>query len=132
MEGDHQVRQVYMNVPHSANPKPSWYGESVGHYEGDTLVIDTIGLTTKSFVDNFRTPHTEKLHVVERWRLVDDGKKIEVHITVDDPDTYNQPWQATRQFRRVQVTLAGRGLRREQLNFGLFDYHIPQADKPDF
>src|ERR1700704_1180973 len=48
---DSQVRRVYLDVPHSANPKPSWYGESVGHYEGDTLVVDTIGLNTKTFVD---------------------------------------------------------------------------------
>ena len=67
-EGDRQARHIYMNVPHSANPKPSWYGESVGHYEGDTLVIDTIGMNNKTFVDNYRTPHTEKLHVVERWQ----------------------------------------------------------------
>jgi hypothetical protein len=132
VQGDHQVRHVYMDVPHSANPKPSWYGESVGHYEGDTLVIDTIGQSTKTFVDNFRTPHTEKLHVVERWRMVDDGKQIEVHITVDDPDTYNQPWQATRAFRRVQTTLQESACAENNLNFGLFDYHIPQADKPDF
>ena len=67
---DSQVRRVALNVPHSANPKPSWYGESVGHYEGDTLVVDTIGLSSKTFVDPYRTPHTEKLHVVERWRMV--------------------------------------------------------------
>jgi hypothetical protein len=65
---DHQVRWVYMDVPHSENLKPSWYGESVGHYEGDALVIDTIGQNDKSFVDNFRTPHTKKVHVVERWK----------------------------------------------------------------
>src|SRR5215471_4624153 len=59
MEGDHQVRHIYMDVPHSANPKPSWYGESVCHYEGDTLVIDTIGQSTKTFVDNIHTPNTE-------------------------------------------------------------------------
>ena len=53
---DQQVRHIYMNVPHSANPKPSWYGESVGHYEGDTLVVDTIGQNTKTFIDNYRTP----------------------------------------------------------------------------
>jgi len=46
---------------------------SVGHYEGDTLVIDTIGLNDKTVVDIYRTPHTEKLHVVERWRMVDGG-----------------------------------------------------------
>jgi hypothetical protein len=53
---DSQVRAVYLDVPHSANPTPSSYGESVGHYEGDTLVIDTIGLNAKTFVDNYRTP----------------------------------------------------------------------------
>jgi len=53
---DIQVRHVYLNVPHSRNPKPTWYGESVGRYEGDTLVVDTIGLSTKAFVDNYRTP----------------------------------------------------------------------------
>jgi hypothetical protein len=56
------------------NPKPSWYGESVGHYEGDTLVVDTIALNDKTFVDNYRTPHTDKLHVMERWKLTDGGK----------------------------------------------------------
>src|SRR5712672_834472 len=67
-DADSQVRRVYLDVPHSPNPKPTWYGESVGHYDGDTLVIDTIGLSSKTFVDAYRTPHTEKLHVVERWR----------------------------------------------------------------
>src|SRR6266704_6164270 len=57
---DQIVRHVYLNQRHSANPKPSWPGASVGHYEGDTLVVDTIGQTTKSFVDLFRTPHSDK------------------------------------------------------------------------
>src|SRR5438876_80733 len=76
--GDAQVRRVYLNVPHSENPQPTWYGESVGHYEGDTLVVDTIGMNDKTFVDNYRTPHTTKLHVVERWRVVEEGKTLEV------------------------------------------------------
>ena len=73
-----QFRHVYLDVPHSENPKPSWYGELVGHYEGDTLVIDTIGQNTRLPVDVYRTPHTERLHVVERWKVVDDGKMMEV------------------------------------------------------
>ena len=80
--GDHQVRRVYLDVPHSENPKPSWYGKSVGHYEGDTLVIDTIAQNDKTFVDNFRTPHTDRLHVVERWKLADNGQALEVSFTV--------------------------------------------------
>jgi len=72
---DQQVRHVYLDVPHSANPKPSWYGESVGHYEGEWLVVDTIGQNTSTFMDNFRTPHSDRLHVLERYHLVDGGTR---------------------------------------------------------
>jgi hypothetical protein len=70
---DHQFRQVRLNQPHPAPVTPSWYGDSVGHYEGDTLVVDTIGIKVGRFsmVDWFGTPFTEALHVVERYRLLD-------------------------------------------------------------
>src|SRR6516165_7886328 len=70
---DHQVRYVRMNVPHRVPVTPSWYGDSVGHYEGDTLVIDTIGVKLGPFamVDFYWTPYTQALHVVERYRLLD-------------------------------------------------------------
>ena len=70
---DHQVRHVRMNQSHPAHVTPSWYGDSVGHYEGDTLVIDTVGIKVGPFamVDWYGTPHTEALHVVERYRLLD-------------------------------------------------------------
>ena len=76
--GDNQIRHVYLNVPHSVNPTPSWNGESVGYYEGgDTLVVDTIGVLVHpyNFVDNYRTPHTDQLHVVERYRISPDGQE---------------------------------------------------------
>jgi hypothetical protein len=103
---DNDVRRIYMNVPHSANPKPSWYGESVGHYESDTLVIDTVGLNDKTFVDNFRTPHSEKLHVVERLRLVEDGKFFEAEVLIEDPAVFLKPLHVTKRSRRVEATLA--------------------------
>jgi hypothetical protein len=70
---DYDVRHVYMNRTHPQHVTPSWYGDSVGHYEGDTLVIDTVGIKVGPFamVDAFGTPHTEELHVVERYRLLD-------------------------------------------------------------
>src|SRR5215831_9339229 len=70
---DHNVRHVRLNVPHSANPGPSWQGESVGRYEGDTLVIDTIGqkVGPLSMIDRFGTPFSAALHVIERYRLID-------------------------------------------------------------
>jgi hypothetical protein len=70
---DHEVRHVRMNQPHLAKVTPSWYGDSVGHYEGDTLVIDTVAVKIGPFamVDFYGTPHTEGLHVVQRYRLLD-------------------------------------------------------------
>jgi hypothetical protein len=103
---DQQVRRVYLDVPHSANPKPSWYGESVGHYEGDALVVDTIGLNDKTFVNNFRTPHTDKLHVVERFKLVDGGQAMQVDITFEDRDAFNAPWSVMQRYDRVQRPMA--------------------------
>ena len=73
---DHEVRQVRMNQRHPARVTPSWYGDSVGHYEGDTLVIDTVGIKSMrpfAMADIYGTPYTDALHVVERYRLVDDA-----------------------------------------------------------
>jgi hypothetical protein len=70
---DHQIRHIRMNVPHSEHLTPTWQGESVGHYEGDALVVDTIGqkVGPLSMVDRFGTPFSEELHVIERYRLID-------------------------------------------------------------
>ncbi len=72
-EQDHEVRHVRLNQPHPAHVTPSWYGDSVAHYEGDTLVIDTVGTRTDRpfpMIDLYGTPYSEKLHVVERYRLL--------------------------------------------------------------
>jgi hypothetical protein len=126
---DSQVRHVFLDVPHAKDVKPSWYGESVGHYEGDTLVIDTIGLSRRTFVDAYRTPHSEKLHVVERWRLIDGGRGLEVLMTVEDPETYYQPWQGILRYRKTQEPIL-EAICAE--NNEQFDYHMPMAAKPDF
>jgi hypothetical protein len=128
--GDAQVRRVYLDARHSANPKPSWYGESIGYYEGDALVVDTIGLNDRTFIDNYRTPHTDKLHVVERYRLVDGGKTLQVTFRVEDPDTFYQPWSAIGRLRRVQTPMHEEACAENNQN--LFDFHIPVANKPDF
>jgi hypothetical protein len=72
-QGNQEVRHIYLNTQHTQNPTPSWYGESIGWYEGDELVVDTIGLSPKAVIDNYQTPHTDKLHVVERYRV--DGSR---------------------------------------------------------
>ena len=129
-----EVRRIHMNVPHSANPAPSWTGESVGHWEGDTLVVDTIGFNARTFVDNYRTPHTDRLHVIERFRLVDNGQTLEDRITVDDPGAFTTPWTAVQRWKRTN-----RGPLEEiscsENNETFYHYDvlpIPQDDTPDF
>ncbi len=101
---DHQVRWIWLNRGHSDNPTPSWYGESVGHYEGDTLVVDTIGLKTHkmSVVDPFGTPHTDKLHVTERYQLFSTpfGNGLEITVEVDDPGAFTGLWRGTAEYRQ--------------------------------
>ena len=131
---DHQVRRVYLDVPHSANPKPSWFGESVGHYEGDTLVVDTIGLSAKTYVDNYQTPHTEQLHVIERFRMIEDGKMLEVNVHVEDPGAFTTPWNALQRYRRMDRSPLSEIVCAEN-NDDHFHHGLepmPQADKPDF
>jgi hypothetical protein len=131
---DHQVRRIYLDVPHSANVKPSWYGESVGHYEGDTLAVDTIGQNTKTYVDNYRTPHSEKLHVTERFHLTNDGKNLQADIMVEDPATFKQPIKVIQTWRRVaQGGLAESSCAESGPGFFSFDVEpIPTANKADF
>ena len=134
-ESDHQVRRIYLTDKHSERVKPSWYGESIGHYEGgDTLVVDTIGLQAKnSYLDWFRTPHTEKLHVVERFKLSADEKTLEAQVKVEDADTFNEPLYLGRRWNKVpnplleMVCAENNGDR-----FGENLFPIPQTDRPDF
>jgi hypothetical protein len=130
---DNQVRRVFMDVPHSANPKPSWYGESIGHYEGDTLVVDTIGLNDKTVVDVYRTPHTEKLHVVERFSIEPGGKNMTALVTVEDPDTFNAPLTMVQRWFKVDSPIKETVCSENNLDYfnqGLFP--IPEAARSDF
>ncbi len=124
------ARHIYLDVAHSAPVKPSWNGELVGHYEGDSLVIDTVGVSTKTVVDAFRTPHTEKLHVNERWHLIDGGNMLQVDITVDDPDTFYQPWKTYQRYQRTRRPFEE--FICPENNTHLFNYHIPEANTADF
>src|SRR6266853_492557 len=130
-----EIRRVYLNQSHTANPKPSWYGESVGHYEGgDTLVVDTIGMNEKTFVDNYRTPHTAKLRVIERFKLIDGGRTIEVNVHVEDPGAFTTPWNAIQRYRRTDNEPMVEMICAEN-NAEYFNYDVvplPHADKADF
>jgi hypothetical protein len=84
-------RQIYLDGrDHPKNFGPTWNGHSIGHWEGDTLVVDTVGFNDKSWLPN-SYPHTEKLHLTERYRRPDLGR-MEIEFTIEDPDTFNKPW----------------------------------------
>ena len=132
---DHMVRRIFMTDKHSEKVKPSWFGESIGHYEADgTFVVDTIGLSAhKSYLDWYRTPHTEKEHVVERYKLTPDSQRLEVLVKVEDPDTFNEPLYMVQRWRKVPNPLLETVCAENNGDhFGENLFPIPQADKPDF
>ena len=111
-----------------------------GHYDNGELVIDTIGFLDRhefDFVDNWRTPHTKDMHVIEHWKLVNGGNGIQATVTVDDPGTFNQPWSGMVQWRKVnqgtmlEAICAENNAAFEQF-FGLKEYPMPEAKTVDF
>jgi hypothetical protein len=157
-----EMRHVRLNEPHPAQVTPSWYGDSVGHYEGGTLVIDTVGIRIGPFamVDMYGTPHSPALHVVERYRLIDfadakdamarnakensrtpgadfdagyRGKVLQLHFTVEDEGVFTMPWTATITYRRAVGEWTDL-ICSENVHeyFAGRDTAVPRADKPDF
>ena len=164
---DHHVRHVRLNAAHPEHATPSWGGDSVGHYEGDTLVVDTIGIKTgpASMADQYGSPQSPAMHVVERYRLVSDatakaafganekmfgraagenangvyidfeysGNGLQLQYTVDDPETFTMPWNAT-----VTYTRAGSPWQEQVCAENPREYYdnrdtlIPQAGRADF
>jgi hypothetical protein len=130
-----QQRIVRLNAAHPANLKPSWYGDSVAHWEGDALMVDTVGLDQRTWMDGFGTPHTDKLHVVERYHLRNPNM-LEVLFTVEDPGAFTTPWSAIATYRKdrstsqpyTEVVCAENN--RDESTGQL--YPIPIAQTPDF
>ncbi len=134
-QANNETRHIYMDVPHSAHPSPSWYGESVGHFDGDELVVDTIGLNDRTFVDDrYSVPHTTQLHVIERFKLLDEGRILQVTFTVEDPGAFNAPWSAVVRYQRARtVATLFEEPCAENNNENLSSFvHSPVAAKADF
>jgi hypothetical protein len=132
---DHMVRRIYMSDQHSEGAKPSWFGESIGRFEADgTFVVDTIGLSARnSYIDWYRTPHTEREHVVESYRLSVDGRTLEATVMVEDPETFNAPLHMVQRWREVKNQLQETVCAENNIDpFGRNMFPIPQADTPDF
>jgi hypothetical protein len=151
-----------MNASHPSPLTPSWFGDSVGHYEGDTLVVDTVGVKTDrpyAMQDLFGTPYTDKLHIVERYRLRDydevkdalernakenwlfqgdvfskhRGKFLQVHVTVEDEGVFTSPFTAT-----ITYVPSANPLNEVVCAENPHEYYnnkdsdVPKAAKPDF
>ena len=159
---DHEVRRVRMNQPRSTKVTPSWHGDAVGRYEGDTLIIDTVGVRTDrphAMIDLFGTPYTDKLHIVERHRLVDyadakdamargtkenrraggpynpdyKDKYLQVQFTIEDTGAFTTPWTAVMIYLRDYNEWPEAACAENRFAF----HHdqaaaLPHADKPDF
>jgi hypothetical protein len=91
---------VYMNREHPKDLDPTWFGNSVAKWDGDTLVIDTIGFNGKTRLDTIGHPLSDQLHVIERFQMTD-RDHIHYEVTIDDPKTYTKPWKNTRTFWRM-------------------------------
>jgi len=98
-EYDHFIRQIYTDGrSHPAELDASWMGDSIGRWDGDTLVVDTIGLTEKTWLDQVGHPHSDNLHVIERIRRVDHDT-LEDNITIEDPRAYTHAWTGQQIFK---------------------------------
>lgn len=91
-------RQIAMNRPHSDDPDPTWFGEAVGKWEGDALVVDTVGIKDTTWLDPIGHPHSEDLHIVERFRRVDHDTLVD-QLTFEDPKAYTRPWTGQLTFK---------------------------------
>jgi hypothetical protein len=90
--GAHVWRTIYTDGrAHQKDPNPSFLGDSVGHWEGDTLMVDVIGFNEVTWLDQAGHPHTDALHVIERFTRTN-GMTLHYEVTVDDPKAYTKPW----------------------------------------
>jgi hypothetical protein len=91
----HSYRQIFTDGrKHPEDPDPTYFGHSIGHWEGNTLVVDTIGLNDKWWMDQRGTPHTEQMHIVEKWTRTSHNNLRRV-VTIDDPGTFTKPFEYT-------------------------------------
>lgn len=97
-EEQNHFRSIYLNAKQPEDPDPAYMGHSVGRWEGDTLVVDTIALVEETPVDRVGMPHSDQLHLTERYKRTG-ADTMEVLITVDDPKTFARPWQARANYR---------------------------------
>jgi hypothetical protein len=98
-ERSHDFREIYMDGrEHPKDLDPSWWGHSIGKWDGDTLVVDTVGFNDKTWLDYQGLPHSDALHIIERYRRLDHDS-LQVVLTIEDPKAYTKPWGVTKTYK---------------------------------
>lgn len=92
---------IAMNRDHPKHMEPTWFGDSVGKWDGDTLVVDTVGTNGKTRIDTIGHPNSDQMHVIERISFID-RDHLNYEVTVEDPKTYTKPWKNTRTYSRMK------------------------------
>jgi hypothetical protein len=101
----HSYRQIFLDrKTHPKDLDPTWFGDSIGQWEGDTLVVDTVGFNDKTWLDGHGHPHTDALHVIERYSRPVRGRIVD-QITIDDPKAYTKPWTVIEKSQLAGVEL---------------------------
>lgn len=108
-EQQHLLRQIYLNREHPKNVLPTWMGDSIARWEGQTLVVDTTGFNELTWVDLWGLPHSGELHVTERLGLVSPDV-LRVEMTVEDPKAYTKPWSVVYKFDRKPDWVIGENI----------------------
>ena len=95
------MRTIYLKRGHKPKTEPTWLGDSVGRWEGNTLIVDTIGFNDQTWLNDGGAPHSEALHLVERIRPVLAGQYLEYKVTAEDPKTLAKPYSYTRYYKKL-------------------------------
>jgi hypothetical protein len=120
---DHMLghwREIALDRPHDSTLEPSWNGDSVGRFEGDTLVVETVGFNEYIWLNSLGAPHSDALKLTERYRLVGGGEYLELKMTAEDPKVLKRPYTYTRYYQRSQ-----REMQEYVCTDGLIDEAIP-------
>src|SRR5581483_6733803 len=120
-EYDHYVRQIFTDGrPHADLLVPTWMGDSIGHWEGDTLVADSIGFNDKTWLDMYGRPHSEELHVVERIRRPSKNLLM-IDLNIEDPKALKKPWLGHMEFDLKPSWTLGESICKDNVSFDSFE-----------
>lgn len=122
IDEDHLVRRIDIGSKHPSHLKPSYMGDSVAHWDGDTLVIDSVGFNDRTWLDFDGEPHSKNMHVTERLRKIEGGSQLEDMMTIDDPVMYTRPWTARLLYQWAPITESAPEIICEENDVEVLDY----------